>query len=372
MDPLSTTLPPGDVFAGLASGRIEDRDSATRMAIAMGSAVARKLLLWDEAPASNRARRLWAYTGIHLRRAEEAIRQPRNFALDHAGTLASVLDALAARHGVLVARDLPDEAQRAVELALPSTTLLGALDDACIQAGCRGGQRARGELAATVGPEPRYPASYRGPSRVRATEVRSVRATDFQAATASTQVRLRADWEWPVTPLSSVLIELADGRSFEATPVGTVVNVGIVAELVVEVPTAPAIEVSGRISALFDGAFTEVRMPVPGSIEVHGLTATASIQADGVQLLLETTDAIRTRGDIAGLGVSPMILAIADDGEEGVPQVHRVRTAGAPGHERWGIRNRDGFSTVVELRLRIAAPPTRATVPFALPPIALP
>jgi hypothetical protein len=69
MDPLSSTLPPGDVFAGLRAESLETRDGATRMAITMGTAVARKLLLWEEAPLSNRARRLWAYTGVHLRRA---------------------------------------------------------------------------------------------------------------------------------------------------------------------------------------------------------------------------------------------------------------------------------------------------------------
>lgn len=368
-----STLPPGDVFSGLASAKVEDRDSATRMAIAMGNAVARKLLLWTEVPASNRARRLWTYTGSHLRRAEAAIRQPNNFALDHTGTLASALDALAIRHGVLVARELPDQVQNPVRLALPSTTLLGALDEACAQAGCRGGQRARGELIATAGTDPRYPSSYHGPSRVRAVEVRTVRTNDFATAIASTQVRLRADWEWPVTPLSSVVVKLADGASYEATPVGTVVNVGIVAELVAEVsPTAAAIQLSGTVSALFDGAYDEARLAVPGTLEMHGLTASASLLGDGCQLLLETHDPVRTRGDVAGLGVSPMILAIDADGEEGVPQVHRVRTANTTGAERWGLRNRDGFGTVTELRLRIAAPPVRATFPFTLPPIALP
>ena len=75
MDPgdssTSTTLPPGDVFDGLAANNIEDRDAATRMAAALGVEVAPRLLLWDDAPPSNRARRLWAFMGIHLRRAEE-------------------------------------------------------------------------------------------------------------------------------------------------------------------------------------------------------------------------------------------------------------------------------------------------------------
>jgi hypothetical protein len=254
--------------------------------------------------------------------------------------------------------------------------LLGALDEACARAGCRGGQRARGELAATAGAEPRYPAVYYGPLRVRVVEVRTVRTTDFATTQTTTQVRLRADWEWPITPLAAVAFKLdvdRDTRSYEATPVGTVVNVGIVAEIVVDVEPATPIVLAGSVSSMFDGTYEDVRLPVPGSIETHGLSATAIAGSDdGCQLVLETRDPVRTRGEIASLGLSPMILAINADGEEGIPQVHRVRTVDKSGSERWGLRNRDGFGAIAEVRLRIATPPIRASFPFALPPIALP
>jgi hypothetical protein len=374
MDPLSSTMPPGDLFAGLASPRLDERDSATRMALLMGTAISQRLLQWDEAPPSNRARRLWAYMGVHLRRAETYVRQPRNFDLRHDGTLASALEVIAKRHGVLVARDLPDEAQRKVSLALAGTTLLGALDAAALQAGCHGGQRARGELAVTAGAEPRYPAIYNGPLRMRAVEVTGTRSTDFAVAKATAHVRLRVEWEWPIAPLSPVFLKLdGDDRSHEAAQVTTPLAVGIVSELLAELPHAPWLAIAGTATAMFDGTFDDVRLPVPGTVEVHGLSATAETNADGCQLVLETRDPGRARGEVAGLGISPMILAINGEGEEGIPQVHRVRTVGgAPGAERWSLRNRDGFGAVTELHLRITAPPIRATFPFALAPIALP
>lgn len=368
MDPLSTTLPPGDVLAGLAAPRVEDRDAATRTAIAMGPAISSRLLLWEDAPASNRARRLWAYTGAQVRRTEAALRQPRGFDFDHDGTLAAALDALARRHGVLVARDLPPEAQRPVRCALRDVTLLGALDALCPQAGCQGGQRARGELAVTAGREPEYPTAYRGPMRVRAVEVRSTRSTDFAAVQASTQVRLRVDWEWPIHPISSVFLRL-DGAdvAHEAPVVANVGNVGMANEALVPASATGPLVLAGTASAYFDGVFEEVRVPVPGEAVVHGVRMVAT--ADG-QLLLETTDPLRSRGDLAGLGVSAVLLAIADDGEEGVPQVNRVRNPATPHAERWGLRNREGFGALAELRIRVAAPPVKLSFPFVLPAIA--
>src|SRR5688572_29259126 len=118
MDPLSRTQPPGDVFAGLASQDLDECDAATRVAITQSTALGQRLLQWHDAPPSNRARRLWAYMGIHLRRGEAAIRAPRNFDLAHEGSLASLLDVLAQRHGVLVAKDLPEEAQKRVAITL--------------------------------------------------------------------------------------------------------------------------------------------------------------------------------------------------------------------------------------------------------------
>jgi hypothetical protein len=359
MDPLSTTLPPGDIFAGLASPRLEERDASSHLAILMGTALSQRLLLWDDAPPSNRARRLWTYLGAHLRRAEQYVRQPRNFELRHDGTLASVLGVLAARHGVLVARELPLEAQRPVKLALAETSLLGAIDAAALQAGCRAHQHARGELAVTAGAEPRYPACYLGPLRVRAVELRTIRTSDFVTARTSAHVRLRLDWEWPINPLAPLSVRIdGDERRFETTPANNVVSVGPVAEAVIELEGGPR-PIAGAIGGIFDGAFDEVRLAVPGTVELHGLSASAALTPDGVTLALDAPH----RSD--GLGLSPMVLAIAADGEEGIPHVHRVRTVNTTS-ERWTLRNRDGFPAVRELRLRICAPAVRAAFPFAL------
>ena len=94
---------------------------------------------------------------------------------------------------------------------------------------------------------------------------------------------------------------------------------------------------------------------------------TASSDGDGCRLTIETTDPDRIRADVSDIGLSPMILAIATDGEESIPQIHRVRTVGsAAGSERWGLRFREGFGTIAELRLRIAAAPVRGTFAFTL------
>jgi hypothetical protein len=54
------------VFDGLAAPATADRDAATRSAIARGTKVSSKLLLWDEMTPSNRARRLWTFMGVHI------------------------------------------------------------------------------------------------------------------------------------------------------------------------------------------------------------------------------------------------------------------------------------------------------------------
>lgn len=366
MDPLSPTLPPGDALAGLAAPRLDDRDRATRIAITIGAAVAPKLLHWEDAPPSQRARRLWAYTAIHLRRAEAAIRDPRGFAIEHDGTLATALDAIAHRAGVRVARELPPEAARPVRLALSSTTVLGALDAACAQAGCRGAQRARGELAVAAGAHPPYPTAYAGPARLRVVELRHVRATDFATTTASAQLRLRVDWEWPVLPLSTIELRVdGDPRGHDAGELDRGPDVGVVSEATLEVTPSPALALTGTLTATLNAGYDELRVPVPGVAELHGLRA--EVDDAGGQLVLAPVAPGRPPGD----AVSSVILAIADDGSEGIPHVNRVRTLGG-GPERWGLRYRDGFGKVTELRLRIAAPPVRATLPFAVPSIALP
>jgi hypothetical protein len=373
----STTLPPGDVFDGLAANHIEDRDAATRMAAALGVEVAPRLLLWDDAPPSNRARRLWAFMGIHLRRAEEVVRSPHAYDFEHAGTLRSLLHELARISGVLVARDLPVEADRPIALRLRGTTLLGVLDEACRQAGCHGGQRARGELVVHAGHEPPYPSAYAGPMRIRIVEIRSVRSTDFASAQAQTQVRLRVEWEWPTTPLSPLRIRLhGQERSYEVTAVTNLVNVGMVAEVAIDVQPGSPLALAGTVSALFEGPYDEVRLGMGETDSAHGVSVTSippNPNEGGCQITIDTIDPKRIRPDITDLGLSPMILAIATSGEEGIPQVHRVRTmTSSPGSERWGLRFRDGFGAISELRLRIGAPPMRATFQFALPPVPLP
>ncbi|HEU0030124.1 MAG TPA: hypothetical protein VFQ53_05810 [Kofleriaceae bacterium] len=363
---------PDDLVAALAATRIEQRDAATRLLIAMGPEVAQRVLRWGDAPPSNRARRLWTYTGIHLRRAEVALRRTLAAPIEHAGTLASALDAIAAQRGVLVATDLPAEAQRPVSLALDDATLLSAADEAAAQAGCRIVQHARGELAVEAMPEPRYPAAYSGPMRIRVVELQTTRTSDFVATRTSTTARLRIDWEWPVSPLGSVAVQLADSsRVYEVAPVAAVVSVGTIAEVVVELPTRPRLAIAGDVHAEHDGEQQEVTLRVPGTTTAHGITVAAQLQ-DGCHLVVETQDPVRVTA--TGLhGLSPMILAIATTGEEGIPQVHRVRTTGSGAiTERWGLRFREGFGAVAELRLRISAPPSRATLPFVLPAIELP
>jgi hypothetical protein len=132
--------------------------------------------------------------------------------------------------------------------------------------------------------------------------------------------------------------------------------------------------IDGTVIAMFDSAFDEISVPVPGAVEINQLQVTATATSEGPQLVLETHDPVRRRG-APGLGVSPLILAIATDGEEGVPQVNRVRTitdGGAAAAERWALRNRAGFGSIAELRLRVARTPARIAFPFSLPAIAIP
>jgi hypothetical protein len=375
VSPTSTTLPPGDVFAALGASSADDRDAATRMAIGLGAEMGPRLLRWDDAsPPSNRARRLWAFMGIHLRRGEDAVREPRNFDLEFTGPLRILLDQLAERQGVLVARELPAVVDHPVSIALRGTTLLGALDAACAQVGCRGGQRARGELVVYEDALPNYPAAYTGPLRVRLVELRSTRSTNFQTTTATLQAQLRIEWEWPVAPVTPLVIRIhGDDRRYEATSVSSVVHAGMVAEPEIELPNVSPIAAAGTVAAMFEGPYDELRLPVGDEATVHGLHLHAVETSDGnVQIVIETVDPARLAGTVE-LGLSPMVLALTVDGEEGIPQLHRMRVAtSAPGSERWGLKFRDGFGRVAELRLRVAAPPVKGKFAFALPPVALP
>jgi len=374
VDPLATSSTlPGNVVESLASATTVERDAATRMAIALGTAMSSRLLLWDELSPSDRARRLWAFMGVHLKRGTEMIATPRTFEINHVGTLRSLLDMLATRHGVLVARELPDPVDKAVSIDQRTATLLSVLDQACEQVGMRGGQRARGELIVHDEREPNYPAAYRGPLRVRLVELRTTRATDFTTPSITTQAKLRIEWEWPVGPVGPIAIRIhGDDRRYEATPITSVVNIGTVAEQIVELPNASPLALAGTIGAMFEGAYEEVRLPIGGSATVHGLAVTASAHEAGASLAIETVDPTRLAGTV-DLGLSPMILGIATNGEEGIPQIHRMRVASnAPGSERWSLRFRDGFGQLAEVRLRVAAAPVRGTFPFAIPPIPLP
>lgn len=361
------------VFEGLAAASTEARDAATVQAIALGTELSSRLLLWDQLSPSDRARRLWTFMGVHLARGTEMIAAPRGFATRHTGTLRSLLEVLAFQHGVLVARELPAVVDRPVAIDMPSATLLAVLDEACAQAGCRGGQRARGELVVHDEREPRYPAAYRGPLRVRMIDLRTTRATEFSATTVTTQARLRLEWEWPVGPVGPLSIRIhGDDRRYEAAPVTNVVNIGMVAEPVIEVPSVSPLAVAGTVTAMFEGAYEEVRLAVGGSRTLHGLAVSVVGLDGGAHLQIETVDPARLAGTV-DLGVSPMVLGIAHNGEEGIPQLHRMRVASdAPGSERWGLRFRDGFGALAEIRLRVAAMPVRGTFEFALPPIPLP
>lgn len=361
------------LFAGLAAVDLETRDGATAQAIELGTQQASQLLLWEQLSPSDRARRLWTFMGVHLRRGTEMVASPKPFSLSHTGTLRSLLEVISRQHGVLVARELPPVVDKPVAIEMRDATLLAVLDEACAQAGCHGGQRARGELIVHAEPEPRYPAAYAGPLRVRMIDLRSTRATDFSTTTSFTQARLRIEWEWPVGPVGPVWIQIHGiDRRYEASPVTNVVNIGMVAELVVDLPAASPIAVAGTIGAVFEGAYEEVRLPVGGSRTLHGVTVTAVAKGDGAHVQIETIDPARLAGTV-DLGVSPMVLGIAANGEEGIPQIHRMRVStDAPGSERWGLRFRDGFDQLAEVRLRVAALPVAGTREFAFPPVSLP
>ncbi len=371
MDPLSNTLKSTDVMSALASPRLDERDDATRIAIATGGALGPRLLAFDGVPIPVRARRLWAYTGIHMRRAEDGLRRPRRYDVRHRGTLRSALEVIGIMHGVPIASDLV-AATAPVVLDMPQATLLAALDAACAQAGARGSQGMRGELTAALGVEPRYPVCYSGPLRVRVVELRVLRATDFARATASAQLRLRVDWEWPIEPVAPPLLKL-DGLTARVHDAATVGNS---AEIVVDLdPPAGPLALAGMVTSLFDGPFDEMRLPVPGAIAAHGLAVTSSVDDGGVMLLLEARDPTRARPDSGVQGLSPAVLAIAADGEESLPQVQRMRTVGTGGPilaERWRLRVRDGMAPITELRLRVASPSVRVSLPVSLPPIAMP
>lgn len=367
MDSFGSTLPPGDIFAGLASSRVEERDDATRMAIAMGPSVAPRLLKLIADSPEGRRRALWAYTGMHLRRAEAALRQAQRMHFQHTGTLATALASLGAFHGVPVAEPIANPDGK-VAIDMPNATLLAALDRVVEQAGCRAFQGVRGELVTQLGADPPYPTIYWGPLRVRVTEIRNTRFTDFAHSQESTQLRLRLDWEWPIAPVSSLRVHVDHATRVDLpTPIG-----GAASEAIVEMPAARGgkVSVSGKVTAAFDGPFEDVRLPVPGTVEVHGLAATARPGDEGGCLLtVEARDPIRAR-DAGVVGLSPVILALSASGEESLPHVHRVRTMGsAAGAERWGLQVREGFGPVVELRLRIAARPTKSSFAFVLPPL---
>ena len=370
MDPLSTTLRSTDVMSALSSTKLDERDDATRVAIATGGALGPRLLKDDPSP-SVRSRRIWAYMGIHLRRAEDGLRRPRRYDVRHRGTLRSALEVLGVLHGVPVAPELPTP-DAPIALELPQATLLAALDAICAQAGARGSQGVRGELTVQPGAEPPYPVCYSGPVRVRVVEVRVLRATDFAATTATAQLRLRVDWEWPTQPTSPPMLKL-DGitaRVHDAAATGTS------AEIVVDLqPPIGKLGLAGTLTALFDGAFEELSLAVPGSIEAHGLAIAAAADEGGAMLTLSARDPARARPDAGVLGLSPALLAIAVDGEESLPQVQRMRTVGTGGQpmtERWRLRVRDGMAPLRELRLRVSAPPVRVSFPIAIPPIAMP
>jgi hypothetical protein len=146
----------------------------------------------------------------------------------------------------------------------------------------------------------------------------------------------------------------------------------MVAELVIDVPPASPLALAGTVGAMFEGAYEEVPLPIGSAATVHGLSVAAVDHEGGAHINIETLDQSRLTGTV-DLGLSPMILGIAANGEEGIPQIHRMRVStNAPGSERWGLRFRDSFGQLRELRLRIAAAPVRGKLSFALPPVSLP
>jgi hypothetical protein len=367
MDSLINTLRPADVLAGLASPDLATRDEATRAAIGASVIGAPALLAWrpDDLP-SHRARRLWTYVGVHLRRVETRVRHPRPLAVRHAGTLRSALDAIGVLVGVPVGDvDNPD-ARVAIDLA--ETTLRGALDAACAQAGCLGGQGRRGELVARRTTQPPFPAAYCGPLRLRIVELATTRTTDFATTSATAQARARIDWEWPCNPASPV--DLDFGASVRVSS-STLVDREEELAIHVDSPADP-LELAGAAFADFDRAYDDVRVAMPGGLERHGIAIEATAGDGGGMLVIEARDPHRVRADRGILALSPVVLAIAADGQETLPQIHRVRSVGAntpTPSERWGLRLPDGFPAIAELRMRVAAPPIRARFELRVPPL---
>jgi hypothetical protein len=289
------------------------------------------------------------------------VRAPRAFDFEHAGTFASALAALARTVGVIVADNLENR-EAPVALALRETTLLAAFDEACRQAGCTGRQGLYGELAARAEREPPYPTAYVGPMRLRVVEMRSQRTTDFCTSTSSTQLRIRIDWEWPVNPASIAHLQIEGARVHEPTVIDRAI------EILVEVPDASPGQIAGTVIADFDRPFDELRLPVPGSTEAHGIELSATPGSPrGCQISLAVRDGERARH---GLEVSPVVLAIAADGDEEVPYLERLRSFASSGNaERWVLRPRDELGPIVETRLRVGAHPEKRRFVFALPRI---
>lgn len=352
MDPISSTLRPLDLVEALDAPALVDRDAATRRAIVMGRMLARKVINWPEGTDANRrARRGWTYTGMHLRAAEELDEKTFDFA--HTGTVASALDAFAIRAGVLVAKDIAC-ADVPISLALTGTTQLGVLDAIAAQAGCRVTQTRRGEPTTEAGEAIGYPTAYAGPMRVRVVGMQLVRATDFSSTTEVLRATLRVDWQWPYAPTAPIAISIANATCGEPTIAGK-----REAEVIVELDDAKRPRLVGNVGGLFDGAFSEVAVPVPGSITQHGVTITSTRGASGgCDLAINSPD---------GNTVSSVTLAISTTDEEAVPHVHTMRTFTERGiAERWLLRPRDGFGDIREVRVRIAAPARAATFSFAL------
>jgi hypothetical protein len=375
----------------LADEALEVRDQATRDLIAAGPAEAPRLLEgFGPLTASEKARRLYTFAGIHLEHQQQLLDgATRRFDLAYRGELPGALRALSHASGAFFAF-LVGERKGTVDLELRDVTLLDALDRVCaaVQSGWR--RDRYGTVLLDGAPAP-GPACYHGPCRARLTSVRVERATDFQSRSVSALLRLRIELEWPLNPMMSPVLKLREvalrpgGRV--AARVETVTAADGSAEHLCTLdrlpPDAVAIErLDGAVVALFPTRFEEISIDssmAGRQIEHQGFVVRIEeIGADRVIVSAESRGI--SDGDVSqemlGELVSNVVLGIDTAGNEALAQVsvrQAQRDSSSTPRLRWRYAfERPGFSSLASVRLRIAKEGALKSFPIELEEIALP
>lgn len=196
---------------------VDVRERAERELEAAGEAAAPHLRRLIEGAAGDENERTLRAAAV-LRRIERAAkvraacREPAPLRLRlRDAELGAALAEIARQAGVGFADPVPD-APRRVTLETEGRPLLAVLDDLCRQAGLS--YRWEGERAIRLLPEPSppCPAAYPGPFRVRVTEIRLERRTDFKERTAHLRIRIESDYERSLQPLGRPSVSLREAR----------------------------------------------------------------------------------------------------------------------------------------------------------------